>query len=715
MVKRAPMAQEGNKGEQGPSRRPKNTKDQAAKDQAILMRARKRLDRCIQAESENRKNGLDDLKFKSGEGQWPADVQAQRNFDNRPCITVNKLLTFVHQITNSERENRPAINISPVGDKGDPEVAKMFAGLIRYFDREAAADIAYDTGYESAVSIGWGYWRTLTEYDAPDSFDQTIKVARIRNMFTVYLDPDHQDPTGADVKYGFVTELLSRDEFKDRWPKAQQMPYTEGGIGDTLMKGWISQDKLRIAEYFEIEHEKRKLLALGNGVVGWEDELDPDAVETFGIVRERESERPKIMWYKLTAVEILERQEWAGANIPIVKVIGDEIDIEGKVKYSGVIRMAKGAQLMYNYFRTLSVELQALQPKAPYIMAEGQDEGYETEWKQANTKNYPVLHYRPVDVEGKPAPAPQRTQMIPATTGADQQAQIAAQDMMATTGIRFDATPQERMYDESGRALRELRRSGDIGSFHYVDNLARSLRRQGEIYLDLIPKVIDTRRILTILREDGSEEQIQIDPNSPKPMTEGRNPVSGKVMKIFNPSIGKYGVTVTIGPSYATKRIEAAESMMDFARAMPNAAALIMDLIAKNQDWPGADEMAVRLAKAIPPQYLSVDQMKDVPPQVQAIIQSLDTQVKQLTQEKGQLMAALTEQRSDRAQRQDKIDKDFEARLLKIISDHEAKMASVQQRSDATEQKMIGDPIRELAAATIELRDELGGDDGNGD
>ncbi len=175
----------------------------------LLGRMRKRFDRCINAEADNRKAMLDDRKFKNGQ-QWPADVQAQRNFDKRPCLTINKMKTFVHQVTNDLRMNRPGIHVSPVGDRGDVEIAKMFAGLIRSIERHGA-DIAYDTGADDAATQGLGYWRVVTEYEAPGSFNQVVRIARVRNPFTIYLDPDHQDPTGADARYGFVTEMMPRD------------------------------------------------------------------------------------------------------------------------------------------------------------------------------------------------------------------------------------------------------------------------------------------------------------------------------------------------------------------------------------------------------------------------------------------------------------------------------------------------------------------------
>lgn len=649
-------------------------------EKKLLDEVRKRMDRSMQDEAENRRDALDDVKFRSGD-QWPADVVGQRNFDKRPCLTINKIPTFIHQITNDQRQNRPAINISPVGDRGDPEVAKMYRGLIRAIERHCNADIAYDTAFDCAVTSGWGYFRIRTEYEAPDSMDQIILTERIANPFTVYAGP-HIQPDGSDMTWCFITEMMQRSEFEAQYPDADPMPFSQAGIGDQL-KSWVTKDEVRVAEYYRIKNKTRTLVQLSNGHVGYEDDLADETkamlrTDRLTIVKQRESQVPKVEWFKVTAVECLETKECPGKYIPVVKVIGDEVNVQGKTKYSGIVRFVKDSQRMYNYWATSETEIVALQPKAPYVMEEGQIEGHEAQWKQANTKNYPVLLYKGTNVGGKQAPPPQRQAFAGVPLGIVNAKQAAAQDMMATTGIRFDATMNERMIDESGKAIRELRRSGDIGSFHYVDNLARSLKHAGEIYMEYIPVVYDTKRQITILREDDSEEQIALDPNAIYPFQEIR--VGNKVRKIFNPKIGDYGVTVTIGPSYATKRIEASENMMAFAKALPNTAGLIADLIAKNQDWPGAEEMATRLAKAVPPQLMTPDQ-KDITPQVQAVMQNMDQQIKALTGERQQLIAALTEKQTDRAQEQDRINKDFEGKLLKILADIETKTAATEERA----------------------------------
>ncbi len=646
----------------------------AGDEESFLREAIKRFERASSAEAINRKNAVDDLKFKQGD-QWPPDIRSQRTIEKRPCLTINKMKTFVHQITNDQRQNRPAINVSPIGDKSDPDTAKMLKGLIRQIERQSNADIAYDTGFENAVSNGWGYWRVLTDYEGDDTFDQVIKIGRIRNPFRVYLDPDSQEPDGSDADWCFVSDLITREEFKEQYPDKQAMEWQAQGLGDEY-RDWNTETHVRIADYFYFESDTKTLVRLENGHIGYKDELTQELQDQIKlnpnfVTKERDVEVEHICWDTITANQVLDHKDWAGKWIPIVKVIGDETDVEGKVTLAGIIRDAKDSQRMYNFWVTSETELIALAPKAPWIMEEGQVDGHEKRWQEANTKSQPYLLYKGTNIAGKQPPAPQRQQFAGPPAGVVQAKISAAQDMQATTGIRFDATLQERTYDESGKALRELKRVGDLGNFHYVDNLSRSLRHTGRILIDLIPKIYDTPRAITILREDDSEEQVQIDPSQPQAAQ--KQDINGRIKKIYNPKVGEYEVAVNVGPSFATKRAEAADSMLQFMKAVPNAAPIIGDLIAKNMDWPGADEIAERLAASLPPNLLTKNQ-GDFPPEAKALIGSLTQQLQKLSQEHQQALAMLGDKQADRQIEQDKINKDFEAKLTKIVADAETKM-----------------------------------------
>lgn len=668
--------------------RPTDAGTKSTREWEIIRRALKRFERAVEAESGNRKEAIEDLEFKVGR-QWPTDIQAQRNAQKRPCLTINKVPTFTHQITNDQKQNRPSIHISPVGDRSDKNAAKMYAGMIKRIEYDSGAELAIDTAFEKAVDMGWGYWRFVTEYESDESFDQVVVWKRVRNPFTVYLDPDAQDPNGADSKWGFVTEMVDRDEFKHEWPGKNPCNWQQGGQGDAF-KNWITEKKLRIAEYYEKVFTKRKYLYLDTGAKIYEDELDPAMKARLfrgegdtppGMVKvrkEREVECVEIKWYKLTCVEILEETDWLGTYIPIVKVIGEETDIQGKVHLQGAIRRMKDPQRMKNYWATVKTEAVALAPLAPYIMAEGQAEGHENEWKMANKKSFAVLFYKPTAVNGTMVPPPQRQQFTGVPAALVEAEHGSEQDMMAASGIRFDATMQERTQDESGKALEHLRRNSDLGTYHYVDNLSSALKLSGQILIELIEKYYDTRRTVTILREDDVEQRIVLDPNADKPYQEiaqnEQKPNGPRA--IFNPTIGKYGVRVTIGPSYATRRIEAARSMMEFVKIFPQAAARIGDLIAKYQDWPGADEITARL---VPPEFAQ-QHIKDLPPQAQGIVVNLMNQVKELAMHRQQLIKQVNDQTLDRAVDLEKIHRDFEAKVLKVVADLEKHGESIGQK-----------------------------------
>lgn len=671
-------------------------------DFATLARMRKRFDSVITAEAPNRQKATLCLRFKAGD-QWEPDLARERAAARRPKLTINKIPTFINQVVNDQRMNRPGINISPVGQRSDLELSHMYRGLIRSIERDSDAELAYDTAYESAADIGWGYWRYVTDY-VEGTFQQRVVCLPIPDTMAVYMDPDAQNPEGNDAKWVFITSMMPRDEFRRDYPGVQMASWEMGAEGDRY-RNWGDKDHVRVVEYFEYEYKRRTLIMLANGHTGWEDELSETVhalskagVYGYQVVDERDVQHPTVIWRKAVATEVIEESEWPGSTIPVVRTIWERIALNGKFKYSGIIERMLDPQRMYNYWSSSETENLALAPKAAWVIAEGQDEGYEDEYASANIVPNPVVHYRQVSLEGTAAPPPQRSQPPAVPAGFVTAKQGAGADMMAVSGIRFDASPQERNYDESGKALRELQRVGDLGTFHGIDNLSRALRRGGEILLELIPKVYDTAQIVTILGEDDRERMVKIDPNAQK--ASGKAQTSdGKMIDIFNPTMGKYAVTVTVGPTAKTRRIEAAESMMEFVRALPQAGQLIMDLIAKNLDWPGAEEIAARLAKAIPPNMLAPDQ-KDMSPQVQALLQSMQQQLQQAAQERQKLMAALGDKTADRAMAADKIEKDFEAKVLAIIQ----KTDAGQQKGNAT----FGSQVKDLATGVRMIHEHLG-------
>lgn len=664
-------------------------------DASLLSEAKKNFIQARTNEDANRKEGLEDLKFLDGE-QWSAADAAARAADGRPCITENRLPTFANQIKNDQRQNRPAIVISPTGDKTSKKDAKILRGMIRAIERDSSADVAYDTGFASAVDNGWGYWRIKTEYESEDSFDKVLVVLPIFNPFTVYLDPN-RTPHGIDAKWGIITEMIPNSEFDDDYPEATRTPWGESAIGENE-KDWVTASETRVAEYYYFEEEERTLVQLDNHHSGWKDELSDGVTKDIAagkieIIQSREVVCKRLKWCKMTAFEVLEKKDCDGDYIPIVECIGTLININGKNKKKGIVRDAKGPQRMNNYYKTLEAELVGLQPKAPWIMEEGQVEGHETEWQNANRKSYSYLTYKATTIAGKAAPPPQRQafQGPPAAVLAAHQGNVEA--LKAVTGIRFDATMSERMINESGKAIRELNNNANLGAYHYIDDFARALRNTGIIFCNLIPIVYDTKRIVSILDETNAEDRVWINPD----MAQAHAEVLGKTpehqeerIKMFNPKIGRYKVTVTIGPAYATRRVEAMESMMDFAKAMPMVAQQFADIIAKYADWEGSEEIALRLAKALPPNMLT-PQREDMTPQIEALIQGLQQQLQQQAQAMQAMGKELQDRDKDRNVATEKISKDFEAKILAIAQKMDAEANKKEMHLQATLGRQLGE------------------------
>ena len=674
----------------------------------ILTVARSRMNTAMTAFSQTREDELDDLRFYAGspdnQWQWPADVLQTRGavqgqtINARPCLTINKLPQHVHQVTNEQRMNRPGIKVIPADDKADVDVADVFNGVIRHIEYISDADVAYDTACENQVSYGEGYIRLLTEYCDEDTFDQDIKIGRIRNSFSVYMDPLIQDPTGADAKWCFVTEDLPKAEYERLYPDAAPISTLMSlGVGDQSIAQWIGENTIRIAEYFYIEYEKQTLnLYPGNQTAFSGTPEDKTLRMMFGKpIRSREADRKKVKWCKINGYDILEEREWAGAYIPVVRVVGNEFEVDGQMYVSGLVRNAKDAQRMYNYWVSQEAEMLALAPKAPFIGYGGQFEGYEQQWKTANTNNWPYLEVNPdvTDGQGAVLPLPQRAQPPMASSGLLQAKAGAAEDIKSATG-QYNASLGMTSNERSGKAILARQREGDIGTYHYVDNLARAIRHIGRQLVDLIPKIYDTERIARIIGEDGEPSTVKMNPMQEEPVKRIVDQEGVLIEKIYNPAVGKYDVRVITGPGYATKRQEALESMAQLLQGNPQLWQVAGDLFVKNMDWPGAQDLAKRFKKTIDPKVLADE---DDPALAAA----------------NQQMEAMAAEMENMFQMLQNVNQSMEAREMQI-KQFEADIKAYQaetQRISAVQAGMSEQQIQDIAmgvvAAALESNDNM--------
>jgi hypothetical protein len=594
-----------------------------AGDEGIIEKAKQFLNFCSDNDSNNRVEAMEDLKFAGGD-QWPVEIQNSRLLESRPYLTINKIDAYCRQIANSQRQQRPRIKCHGVNTQSDAKIADLITGICRHVEEQSDADAAYDNAFDFAVRMGWGYWRVITDYVRPDSFDQEIYIKRIENPFMVYFDPNSNEPDGSDAEKCLITEVVSKEAFRKMYPDAEtDAGFTPRGTGDSQSE-WITKEDIRIAEFFYTEYKHTKLVLLSDGTTVYEDEMPKqDMMLAAGIyeVSRRVTVKKQIKWVKLTGMQILERRDWAGKYIPVVPVYGQQLVVDSKKKKFGLTRMAKDPQRMYNFWSTALTESVALAPKAKWLLVEGQDEGHEDEWAQANIKSTPVLRYKQTDSEGRPANAPQRLQPEPPPTGITTALAGLNADLMAVVGI-YDPS-QLPQGNQSGKAIQGQQMQTDMTNFHYYDNLTRSIKQTGRIILDLIPSVYDKERCLRIIGDDGKGEMVMVNQPSTDDM--------GVETLLNDVTVGEYDVVMETGPGYNSKRQEAVDSMIQMLQVDPALMQQAGDLVFRNMDFPGADIIADRLAAANP--LAQIDDKSDVPPQVQMQLAQSKQVIEQLQQQ----------------------------------------------------------------------------------
>ena len=623
-------------------------------DSTLLRLARDRKKHVEDVESEWRIQSTEDNEFSAG-NQWPQmDVWDPKRIQ----LTINQIPKYLHQITNDARQNHPAIVVHPVDSGSDPETAKIYQGLIKHIEVDSSADMAYTTAIDHAARIGRGYFRILTEYDHPFGFDLCIKIQRILNPWSVYIDPiGRHQPDYHTADWGFVVERMAKDRFCELYEIDASTYGQWQGEGDT----WIERDEVQVAEYFYRERHPLTLSQLSDGQIRFsllpEDSLEerteyaaildnmqqqlfrrgiaPLAPEEQRYVqRERRSAVPIIHWCKINGHSVLERTIWPGQYIPIVPVLGEELLVDGKIDYRGIVRDLKDSQRMYNYWATKETETIALAPKAPWVGYKGQFASRERDWARANTANLAYLEADPLTINGQLAPLPQRNVFEPPIQAISAARAQAMGDMHAVTGI-YPAAQGSESNEVSGVGIRQRQGQSQLGSYHFFSNLSRAIRHAGTILVDLIPAVYTAQRIVRILGEDGTPRMVMLQPGTagqpqPKQLPKG-------IEGIYDIQVGRYDVTIEAGPGYATKRQEAAVEMARLTTAYPQLMQVGGDILVGNQDWPGAEQLAARLKKTIPPELLDepgtdpeakLAQLQGLIPQLQQQCEALNAYAK---------------------------------------------------------------------------------------
>lgn len=619
---------------------------------AIIKEAKDRFKRGMEYEATARIRARDDNKFANGDAynnyQWPAKLYSARFNEDRPALTINKVQQHNLQIINDMRQNKASVSVRPAGGGATYQAAQCFMGIIRHIEYQSNATTAYEKGGNDQVVSGIGYWTVETDYVSADSFDQEIYIRRVGDWESVLLDCDISEYDGSDANWGFVFSDMPLDEYESTYGSR---PIAGRSALDAT--NWISKDHIRIAKYYRREMKPDTLFATDDGTTilaskarGTPMLAELRASARRGDIRNRKILSPQIEVFKIAGGDVIEESEWAGAYVPIVRCVGIETVIDGVLDRKGHTRCMINAQQMYNFWSSAAVEFGALQTKAPWVSTAEAIEGQVPDWSRANISNPAVLIYNGFDEQGRPIPAPFRAQ--PPTTAPAYMAgmQTAAQELLSVTG-QYQAELGMPGNETSGVAIGARQRQSNNATYHFVDHYAQAIRYTGRILVDLIPKIYDTKRVVSILAEDGSDVEAAIDPDHPaahelllqygQPVPDTQNIFkAAKIAQlIFNPNVGRYDVQADVGPNFGTQREEAFAAFSQIVAQNHELINVVGDIMFKNADFPGANEIAERLAEARNGSTVPAAAMQQAQAQLQQLHGMLQQTMQALADEKA--------------------------------------------------------------------------------
>lgn len=631
----------------------------AEKKPSIVETARARYQRAYDAYNTLRQQAVADTKFVMGDSenqwQWPEDVYNQRAQTlGKPCLTINLTAQHCNQIINSIRQNRPAGRVLPIDSQADPNTAEILGGLCRSIQSYSNADTAHDIAAEHAIYGGEGFWRILTEYETETSFDQVICIKPLVNPQLVYIDPDAIEPDRSDAKWGFIFEDLSPEQVTEQFPDLDPSSWVQDGD-----RGWVQKDSIRVAEYFWCEPKADTVYLLQDGTTVLKSALPEGATVKEGfitdamgniavVVNKRETSIKKWYWCKLVGgeTEPVDKKEWMGSYLPIVTVVGKELNVNGQIVRKGIVRDLKDPARMVNYSYSATVETLALQNKVQYLASSESIENFEDIWGAANIENRAYLPWNAYDEEGRQLPKPERQQPAVMPSAQVQMLQLSTEEMRAASGQQ-NANFGIKSEAASGVGIQRLKAQGEVATFHFPDNLARALTYEMRVLIDLIPKVYDSRRIIRILGLDGQEKKATLDPEMQQPYAEGESDEMGEIEQIFNPLLGRYDVAIDTGPSYHTQRQEAADTLTELTTRNPQLMQVAGDLVMRSYDFPMSEEIAKRLEKTLPPGLQEQKGQPEIPPQVVQQLQQSEQQIGQMDQVIQAMQADIEKQQQE--------------------------------------------------------------------
>lgn len=603
----------------------------------------------VEADQDNRDAAIDDKKFSAGE-QWDPEVLKQRQ--GLPCMTIDTISQFTAQVVGDWRQNKIAVKVLPA-ETGDKNIADIRADLIRNIETQSRAERVYDNAFESMIQCGDGAFKVAVQYAAEDVFDQEIVLAPIDDALSVIWDRLSIDPTGRDATHCFVDDTLPRKEFKARWPDLDPSLLREKEQKMLVAGGWLDTQTVRVTEHWRLIERKKMLTLFKDGSIythdedkePTSDEIDAHIEKHGPPLRTREAPCLYAQMHLITGFDILSGPyEWKLTRLPVIRMTGRVVTIGDRRIRHGIVRKMKDPMRLKNFWRSVAAEQLGYAPKAKWLAPESAVEGREDVFRKAHLTRDPLLIYND-DAETPP----QRIDPPPMEAALLNEANVNTQDMKDVSGLH-DASLGIKSNETSGKAIMARQREGDVANITYYDNGNAAVLEAGDVMNQFIGQIYDGTRIIRIIGEDESTKLVNIndpmDPDSP------------------NIAVGKYDVAMSTGASYTTRRLEAADAMMQAIQVYPELMGIAGDLVIKAQDWPGAEELSERLIKTIPPQLLSDKEKQEVgdQPDMQALAQQQAQTGEQLQQAQQELQQLQQENQA-----------------LKLNAEIEAKKAQIEE------------------------------------
>lgn len=600
--------------------------------ESSVKEAQERYIDAISVCSDRRKQIAEDLAFSdpSNPQQWDEEDKRLRETDPggaRPCLVMDQTGQYVSNVAGQVEQRPPALHAIPVSDGADRRVAESLDGHFRHIEHASRAAQHYARALTSAGRVGVGYLIVRPEFTDRAMGFQEPRISSEGDPLRVCYDPWSVEIDGSDATFGYLLTPVSYDEFERTYgEKADKTSFGEaeqqaGSRRDDresvlLAEEWrvVTQDVNMIFCVDQASEKPDDIFALPEDDF-WERKQagQPLVATPDSAGRTTYSDRKKkVLWRRMSGSEVLTKErEYPADSIGIVPVYGYVGWSGGRMSYCGIPRRAREPQRAYNYHISEIRAIMSLAPRAPWLLplrALGDDENLKQLWDKASAQTRAFLPYNDLDENGPVAP-PTRTPITINLQNHVQGALQAKEDIQAAVGM-YQANLGAPSNETSGVAIDSRKQQGEASTAHFPSHLAASLTQVGKICMQMIPRLVDSRRQLRTMSIDQTPNAVTIDPKQQQAISDTPKGVS------INPNIGEYDVRVVVGPSFATQRQEANQAFTEMMRANPQIMPAIAPLWAQMQDFPHSDKLAQVLTAIAPDPVKAIlqpDQQDSVP------------------------------------------------------------------------------------------------------